>query len=326
MLKVADRPARRRQPLDFLASVMRPTSPLGNEQEHVWCDQCSISFSNSALLDQHIEILHKALAKPRERNFPCSFCDKRFHFQENVQKHIILVHPGRKEGPDGKENVEGASEVNQSDRNISPSKDSPNKITNQNQASDISGQFKCNICGDHLRSKRALLAHMQAHYGGGYKCDFPGCESVFKENAKLTRHKLVHTGVKAWKCSYCHLAFSLKHNLKMHEKTHTRTDMLKCRICNYQTIQKSNLRLHEATHGEAGIKVKREERLVKGNLSLSKLKLTPFRDSSSTSSPLKGTEGADRPGEEQRQEESNTHETHDEIEKFIAEMEKDQDL
>ena len=30
--------------------------------------------------------------------------------------------------------------------------------------------------------------------------------------------------------------------------------------------------------------------------------------------------------EEQGQEEGNTHETHDEIEKFIAEMEKDQDL
>ena len=114
--------------------------------------------------------------------------------------------------------------------------------------------------GDFCKTKRALLSHMQAHYGGGYRCDFPGCESVFKENAKLKRHKLVHTGVKAWKCSYCHLAFSLKHNLKMHEKTHTRTDLLKCRLCNYQTIQRSNLRLHEATHGEAGVKIKRDGR------------------------------------------------------------------
>ena len=260
VLKVAERPARRRQPLAFLASVMRPSSPLGiPDQETVWCDQCSISFANKELLDQHMEILHKALAKPRERNFPCSFCDKRFQFQDNVQKHILLVHPGLKERPDDKENVEGAPELNRIDKRTDSKKESPQQ---QSQPTDVGDQFKCKICGDYCRTKRALLAHMQAHYGGGYRCDFPGCESVFKENAKLTRHKLVHTGVKAWKCSYCHLAFSLKHNLKMHEKTHTRTDMLKCRLCNYQTIQKSNLRLHEATHGEAGVKVRRGGRWV----------------------------------------------------------------
>ena len=55
------------------------------------------------------------------------------------------------------------------------------------------------------------------------------------------------------------------------------------------------------------------------------MKLT-FRDYSPTSSPLKGTEGEGRPVEEQAQEEGGAHETHDEIEKFTAEMEKDQDL
>ena len=260
VLRVAERPARRRQPLDFLASVMRPPSPLlGMDQESVWCDQCSISFAHSDLLEQHMEVLHKALAKPRERNFPCSFCDKKFHFQANVQKHILLVHPGCKERLEGKENVEIAPEMRGTDKNKDAKKGSPHQ---QNQPADSGDQFKCKICGDFCKTKRALLSHMQAHYGGGYRCDFPGCESVFKENAKLKRHKLVHTGVKAWKCSYCHLAFSLKHNLKMHEKTHTRTDLLKCRLCNYQTIQRSNLRLHEATHGEQGVKIKRDGRYV----------------------------------------------------------------
>jgi len=310
VLKVAERPARRRQPLDFLASVMRPPSPLGiMDRETVWCDQCSISFANKELLEQHMEILHKALAKPRERNFPCSFCDKRFQFQDNVQKHVLLVHPGFKERPEDKENVEGTPELNRVDKRTDARKESPHQPNQQNQPADTGDQFKCKICGDFCRTKRALLAHMQAHYGGGYRCDFPGCESVFKENAKLTRHKLVHTGVKAWKCSYCHLAFSLKHNLKMHEKTHTRTDMLKCSLCNYQTIQKSNLRLHEATHGEAGVKVK-----------------SRGRDSSPPSSPLKKEGALPSQGDQAGQREEIVQETHDEIEKFIAEMEKDQDL
>ena len=69
------------------------------------------------------------------------------------------------------------------------------------------------------------MAALQAHYGGGYACDYPGCTSVFKENAKLKRHKLVHTGEKAFKCDYCGLSFSLRHNLKTHEKTHTRIEL-----------------------------------------------------------------------------------------------------
>ena len=76
-----------------------------------------------------------------------------------------------------------------------------------------------------------LFEYLQAHYGGGYACDYPGCTSVFKENAKLKRHKLVHTGEKAFKCDYCGLSFSLRHNLKTHEKTHTRLVMFWVRFC-----------------------------------------------------------------------------------------------
>ena len=32
-----------------------------------------------------------------------------------------------------------------------------------------SGQFQCRICDKFLKSKRYLLAHMQEHYGGGYR-------------------------------------------------------------------------------------------------------------------------------------------------------------
>ena len=85
-----------------------------------------------------------------------------------------------------------------------------------------------------------LFEYLQAHYGGGYACDYPGCTSVFKENAKLKRHKLVHTGEKAFKCDYCGLSFSLRHNLKTHEKTHTRwavsSFMLKWNIVNSHCI------------------------------------------------------------------------------------------
>merc|ERR1712126_525650 len=124
-------------------------------------------------------------------------------------------------------------------------------------------------------------------------------------------------GVKAFKCSYCHLAFSLRHNLKMHEKTHTRTDLLQCRFCGYQTIQKSNMRLHEASHGEFGEKLVSQGGKGKAGKVATRQQGKP-RDSPPENSPVKAEATVRLEDAEQ--------ETPDEIEKFIAEMEKDQEM
>jgi len=133
-----------------------------------------------------------------------------------------------------------------------------------------------------------------------------------RENAKLNRHKLVHTGVKAFKCEYCQQTFSLRHNLKMHEKTHTRTDLQKCRFCSYETIQKSNMRLHEATHAKAPGKVKGRP---------------AGRQSKGINRVMMEQEENIDVGDCNSKQDSNletNEETPDEIEQFIAEMEKDQ--
>lgn len=44
--------------------------------------------------------------------------------------------------------------------------------------------------------------------------------SGFKEVQKLNRHKISHSGVRAFKCQFCGKAFSLLHNMRTHEKVH----------------------------------------------------------------------------------------------------------
>ena len=123
---------------------------------------------------------------------------------------------------------------------------------------------------------------------------------------------MVHTGVKAFKCEYCHQTFSLRHNLKMHEKTHTRTDLQRCRFCSYETIQKSNMRLHEATHTKGPGKVKGRP---PGRQSKGISKIVGNQSNIEISNQIHKNEKEDA-----------TEETPDEIEQFIAEMEKDQAL
>ena len=79
-----------------------------------------------------------------------------------------------------------------------------------------------------------------------FKC--PECGRGFKEESKLRRHSVIHTGEKPWDCSFCGRCFSLKQNKEIHERLHTGERPHACGYCGEFFIQKVNLRKHEAKH------------------------------------------------------------------------------
>ena len=192
------------------------------KEERVECEQCGKTFQHREMLDTHMEILHSEARGPTSKPFSCRFCTATFAFSVNVERHMLLVHPGAKQQESKEEGADQDDPVftMEQDEEVE-SGAGPSREQQQQQQFPAVEKFRCNICGEYQKSKRYLVAHIQSHYGGGYTCDYPGCTAVFKENAKLKRHKLVHTGVKAFKCAHCGQSFSLRHNLKMHEKTHT---------------------------------------------------------------------------------------------------------
>jgi len=300
VLKVVERPKRTKISA-FLNDVLFDSN---EKSKIITCEDCGRKFEEESHYQFHTKTVHGLIEKPLVKQFPCKYCDKTFSYLINVQKHIYLVHPNAHESQE--------EEVNANVETITNG--TPEKTNERNEQYDLNQKadfpelekFKCKICGEFLKSKRYLVAHIQSHYGGGYKCDYPGCTAIFRENAKLNRHKLVHTGVKAFKCEFCQQTFSLRHNLKMHEKTHTRTDLQKCRFCPYETIQKSNMRLHEATHSKASGKPKGRP-AGRQNKGIAKGLEKPL-DANEKSLLIKQTSSQEPP---------------DEIEQFIAEMEKD---
>ena len=245
---------RRRKPLvsEYLNDILCKED---DGQDSIECLDCGRTFEDSECLNSHRSIVHSNSKGSQSKSYPCRFCSKKFSYLINLRRHTYLVHPNANE----REQIRAANREKVSndeyESDLAPDSSYKEDIKSNKSQEDFPKleQLRCKICGEFLKSKRYLVAHIQTHYGGGYRCDYPGCTSVFKENAKLKRHKLVHTGEKAFKCDYCGLSFSLRHNLKTHEKTHTRRDLLKCRYCKYETIQKCNLRLHEATHERAGL-------------------------------------------------------------------------
>ncbi|OXA40187.1 zinc finger protein 525 [Folsomia candida] len=56
------------------------------------CELCPQTFLGRAILQRHVQFVHE-----RQRNHPCTFCDKRFSTSDNMRRHVEARHPSTKE-------------------------------------------------------------------------------------------------------------------------------------------------------------------------------------------------------------------------------------
>ena len=65
---------------------------------------------------------------------------------------------------------------------------------------------------------------------------------------KLTKHSIVHTGVKPFQCDICDKTCSRKSNLNVHMRIHLLDKPYKCTVCGRGFAQNGELSRHLRTH------------------------------------------------------------------------------
>ena len=79
--------------------------------------------------------------------------------------------------------------------------------------------FSCEICSKTFKDNWRLQRHQLIHTGEKpFSCE--NCGKKFTQRNILTRHLLVHSGEKQYFCQMCPKNFTHKHNLKAHFDIH----------------------------------------------------------------------------------------------------------
>uniref|UniRef100_A0A4W5JWI1 Wilms tumor protein homolog n=1 Tax=Hucho hucho TaxID=62062 RepID=A0A4W5JWI1_9TELE len=74
------------------------------------------------------------------------------------------------------------------------------------------------------------------------------CNKGFSSSQKVEIHQRVHTGVKPYSCTQCHMRFTQAGDLKRHQRVHTGVKPFSCTQCHMSFAQAGNLKRHQMVH------------------------------------------------------------------------------
>lgn len=206
------------------------------------CDQCSKSFVNLCLLNNHVITYHHG-----QRPYICTLCPKSFTESGNLRRHLSAVHYQIKHHCEiwGK-SVATKCLLKLHVRSVHegfPLKKQVRKITKGKP-------FTCKICPNSFKTTGGRIYHMEYfHKGKRYTCEI--CKLPFSSARYVKMHvKTVHQGQKPFKCSYCDKAFTSSQHLKSHNNAmhSSNKKIYSCSKCENNFLWKSALLEHLKRH------------------------------------------------------------------------------
>ena len=224
------------------------------------CDECYNSFSDKALIFNHIKSIHSE----RKLDFKCDICDDCFADQRNMKEHMDKKHQNKvlKDNLRGKINELNIQIRNQKIRMYSgilklKQKEIKEKgacackvrfclinhakfrwtasksdllLDELNMSNEKSSREQCHNCGETFGEKEALRVHMETNHHTSvlYKCH--QCDETYTNQGELRTHTKCthryHDVVEPFPCQACDKTFSHDLDLKNHMEEHHEKSVL----------------------------------------------------------------------------------------------------
>ncbi|XP_070777223.1 uncharacterized protein [Enoplosus armatus] len=193
------------------------------------CNQCSMSFSDSASLKAHKQA-HKGTGQAPP--YSCTQCGKTFTQACNLKVHQ-RIHSGQ-----------GLHLCSHCGKGFPSFSDL--KTHKCGQTGDK--PYCCTVCGNKFSRLWNLKLHRRIHtQEKPHRCTM--CDKSFTRADILKVHQRTHTGgERPFCCSLCGRSFTKLSNLKAHRRVHTGERPYCCLACGKRFTQKCNLKRHQRIH------------------------------------------------------------------------------
>uniref|UniRef100_A0A182MA92 C2H2-type domain-containing protein n=1 Tax=Anopheles culicifacies TaxID=139723 RepID=A0A182MA92_9DIPT len=207
---------------------------LQHNQGNFPCDYegCSFTYTTSKGLKAHKKKHDPKYVKPVPKKCICETCGNTFSSKGALKKHLY-IHTGGMPFHCEKCNKSYPTAY---------------KLKVHMMRHQGIKNYECSYCGLKKTTADELKMHMNYHTKEKvFTCNF--CGQKFLTSGNFARHiKLVHRGIKEFKCTYCERSFGKAETLKNHIMTHTGEKPYKCDVCSKQFIQSYALQIHAKTH------------------------------------------------------------------------------
>ena len=159
------------------------------------CEDCSFTTVHRKSLYRH-KIIHTD-----KYPFTCPACDYKCRDKLYLKQHLIMKH-----GEVGALRCEQCSYTTAVKSNL----------TRHKLCHNDNNPFSCPACNYKCKHKQSLKWHMIVKHGaeGALSCEHCSYSTAFKRD--LTKHKLVHSDVYPFICSFCDYKCRQKQSLKHH--------------------------------------------------------------------------------------------------------------
>ncbi|CAL8128369.1 unnamed protein product [Orchesella dallaii] len=213
------------------------------ERQRVTCETCGSSFANYQVLQRHVDVIHKKIISRAQ----CEFCGKVYGLKSQLKKHVDSVHKGvdltvvcdvcgkvfssqthlRRHMKVHGERKKYACHL--CDVTVLSNKYLKKHLVNRHgkavgeEFTPGEGlKFGCmfSSCGAKFGTDVELQQHVERNHApvvdSKFMCTL--CGRVFSNQARLTRHNLVHSKEKRLECHVCKKRFAYNSSLKDHLK------------------------------------------------------------------------------------------------------------